>query len=355
VYSLSEQRNMDKTSIRKIGIFRALQLGDLLCAIPAVRALKDAMPQADIYLIGLPGSEALARRFRKYFAGIIPFPGYPGLPEQAYDVKKIASFIAYMQEQRFDLMLQMQGNGTLVNQLVELFGAACTGGYYMPHDYKPPGEWFMPYPDHGHEVLRHLSLMRHLGIGGTHAMEFPVEEEDIRKFAALDLGLERKKYVCIHPGSRGAWRRWPPAFFAALADSCCRQGIKVVLTGTKEELGIVEATAGQMKHEAVIAAGRTDLGTMAVLLQDAFALISNCTGVAHMAAAIQTPGIIISMDGEPHRWGPMDKTLFYTLDWLADPDFAKAEKALDILLRNGSFKGAENLLYLSPGNIPLTE
>jgi len=43
-------------------------------------------------------------------------------------------------------------------------------------------------------------------------------------------------------------------------------------------------------------------GAFAALLQDAAFIISNCTGVAHVAAALKIPGIVISMDGEPERW-----------------------------------------------------
>jgi ADP-heptose:LPS heptosyltransferase len=36
----------------------------------------------------------------------------------------------------------------------------------------------------------------------------------------------------------------------------------------------------------------------------AVALLSNCTGVSHIGAALRTPTVVISMGGEPERWGP---------------------------------------------------
>ena len=296
------------------------------------------MPQAEIYLIGHPGSESLVKRFSKYFTGFIALPGYPGLPEQPYDIKSISSFISYMKEQQFDLLLQMQGNGTKVNQLIELLGARYSGGFYTRGDYQPPGELFIAYPDEGHEIERHFSLIRHLGVQGESVdLEFPVDDLDETNFKRLKLLPHDSTYVCIHPGTKGNGRQWPRENFARMGDLCASMNLQVVITGTAEEAVIVHEVADKMKYSPVVAAGKTNLGAMAILLSNARALVANCSGISQMAAALKVPGIIISMDGERHRWAPLDKNLFYTIDWLKDPDFNKTESALLWLIKNGNF------------------
>jgi ADP-heptose:LPS heptosyltransferase len=313
--------------IKKIIIFRALQLGDMLCHIPAMRALRNAYPCASITLAGLPWAKSFTGRFSAYFDDFIWFPGYPGLPEQPVDPVVFASFLNKVQSRHFDLALQMQGNGTIVNAMVELFEAHYTAGFFLPGDYAPNEDYFLAYPDYGSEIERHMLLMEFLGIPlQGNQLEFLLSRQDDHDFDLLKLNISPKKYVCIHPGSRGAWRQWPIANFAAMGDYAAGCGFDVVVTGTKDEADIVDQVIGQMTKQAINLAGKTSLGAMGVLIKNAYTLISNCTGVSHMAAAFKTPSIVISMDGEPERWGPIDKEIHHTINWLQQPDFQLVQK-----------------------------
>lgn len=324
---------IETKEIKKIAIFRALQLGDLLCSVPAMRALRKAYPLANITLIGLPWSTAFVDRFAGYLDSFVPFPGYPGLPERAFTPEGVVSFLNKMQHEPFDLVLQMQGNGTIVNSMVELFGAKYTAGFCFKNDYCPNPEFFLEYPEGIPELERHLKLMNYLGIPSQgEYLEFPLTKQDEKDFSQLNLPVNEKKYVCIHPGSRGSWRQWPPEYFASLADFSISQGFSAVITGTKDELSIVNQVIKHMKNPAINTAGKTSLGAVGVMIKNAFALISNCTGVSHIASAFQTPGIVISMDGEPERWAPLNRALHRTIDWTKTPDYELVyNEAVDLL------------------------
>lgn len=320
--------------IKKIAVFRALQLGDMLCAIPAIKALRQAYPSATITLLGLPWSKSLVERFSEYFDKFIHFPGYPGLPEQTFDEEQFDIFLKQVRKEKFDLLLQMQGNGSIVNRLMFQLGAKNVAGFYNEESHVN-SSLFMKYPAHVPEVKRHLLLMKHLGIPpqGEH-LEFPLTKQDQKEFDALLLPLYPKNYICFHPGSRGKWRQWPPKYFAQIADYCIEKGFVAVITGTKEEADITSELIKCMHHIPIDLTGKTTLGAIAILIKNSFALVSNCTGVSHIADAFDTPSVVISMDGEPDRWGPLNRRLHNVVDWTKNPHFEAVLLETEKLIRN---------------------
>jgi ADP-heptose:LPS heptosyltransferase len=294
----------------QIAILRALQLGDLLCAVPAWRALRASFPSARIALIGLPWARQFVSRFHHYLDEFIEFPGYPGLPERPYAVEAIPPFLVEMQARRFDLALQMHGNGHYANALTALWGARMTAGFYVPGEFCPDPRFFAPYPDTIPEVRRHLRLMECIGVPALgDDMEWPVTPTDKAAFMALEQSgsLMPGHYVCIHPGGRGSSRRWAPEYFGGIADVMAARGFQVVITGTKEESHLADAMIGAMRTKVLSMVGRTDLGALGVLLRGARLLIANDTGVSHIAAALRLPSVIICTGSDPVRWGPLDR------------------------------------------------
>lgn len=299
--------------VARIAVFRALQLGDMLCAVPALRALRAAYPHARITLIGLPWSRKLAARYPHYIDEVVEFPGYPGMPERepAYDA--MPGFLREVRDREVDLAIQMHGSGRITNPLVARFGARSLAGFHDPSSSKRTDGTFIPWPSFGYEAERLLELIRALGIEtrGAH-LEFPVREDDEAELRTLarDGGwsLAPSRYVCIHPGARHAPKRWAPDRFAAVADALVERGLQVVLTGTTAESPITGAVAAAMRHRAVDAAGPMSLGALAALMRDARFVLCNDTGVSHLAAALRVPSVVVFLAADPDRWAPLDET-----------------------------------------------
>jgi ADP-heptose:LPS heptosyltransferase len=330
-------------TIGKIAIFRALYLGDMLCAVPAIRALRKAFPRAEITLIGLPWAEEFTRRFSAYIDRFVVFPGYPGLPEQQpVDQAALSDFITRSREYGYDLALQMQGNGTVVNELIFALNARLVAGFFIPGTAGVSSPYFIRYPEGEPELCRHLALLAALGIAvdGEAYLEFPVSGMDRSLAETLFHAIGEAPFVCIHPGSRSPARRWPPKYFAALADYCAAKGYTVVVTGTLDERPISRELRKSMRAQAIDLTGMTSLGTLAVLISESVLLIANCTGVSHVADATGTRSLIISMDGEPGRWSPLDRKLHRVHDWNANPDFGSVFQELTRIIDEQQLQGA---------------
>ena len=294
----------------KIAVFRALQLGDLLCAIPAVRALRGAYPDARIALVGLPWARELALRFPSYFDGFIEFPGFPGMPERAPDMASIPRFLDDVNRERFDLVLQMHGSGELTNPLAVLMGGALTAGFYRPGHYRPDPQRFFEWRDDEHEVLRWLRLARSLGLEERGAgLEFPIAEPDWAQWRSLELG----EYAVLHVGSQLPSRRWPPERFAEVGDELAAEGLRIVLTGSAGEAPLTRRALRHMREPGIDLAGRTTLGTLGAVIAGARLLVCNDTGVSHIAAATGTPSVVVACGSDPRRWAPLERELHRVL------------------------------------------
>lgn len=314
---------------RSIAVFRALQLGDMLCAVPALRALREGLPQAHVTLVGLPWAQRFAARFSRYVDDFVAFPGAPELPEQPADLAKLQAFFAEMQARRFDAAVQMHGNGTHTNAIVERFGARWNAGFAPVRAPFGASRTFIPYPERLHEVRRNLRLVAALGMpAADETMEFPLARADFEELSALPSAraLDERPYVCLHPGARNPAKRWPPERFARLGDALHACGYDVVLTGSADERPITRAVASAMRAPAIDTAAPISVGGLAALLAGARLLVTNDTGVSHVAAGLRVRSVVVFFATDPVQWAPLDRGLHHAL---YDPADVAVETVLD--------------------------
>lgn len=296
---------------KKIAILRALNLGDLLCTVPAFRALRSAYPEADISLIGLAWAKDFVHRFSAYIDEFIEFPGFSGLPEQRIHASLFTQFLLNIQKEKFDLIIQMQGNGRYTNQLMPLLGARHTAGFYTTHGFQPELNTYLLDED-AHEILRFTHLLEFLGIAvDSTDLVFPLFEQDRQEFERLRRQYDLDQpYVIIHAGTLNPKKRWRQDYFAEVANLLIQQNYTVVLTGTHSEKEYIDQLRMNILGPVVNLAGKTSLGSLGMLIDYASLLICNDTGVSHIAAALKVPSIVIfSPYSDPQRWAPLDKDL----------------------------------------------
>ena len=71
--------------------------------------------------------------------------------------------------------------------------------------------------------------------------------------------------------------------------------------------------AAAMRRSPHDLCGRTDLGALGALVSGTALVVCNDTGISHVAAALQTPSVVISTGNNPARWAPIDRRLHRVL------------------------------------------
>lgn len=301
----------------RIAVFRALNLGDMLCAMPALRALRARLPDAHITLIGLESARPVTERFPQYIDELLVFPGDPAFPEQPVDHDALPGFYREMRAQAFDLILQMHGSGQQSNRIVQDMAPAQWAGFVVDPDAAEEGR-LLPWPDHLHEVHRYLALLHHLGVEAANdALDFPIRPHDQRQAGRLaqKCGLQLNRTVFIHAGARLASRRWPLMRYAEVANGLAADGWQIALTGSQSESAMARQIQGLVQGGAcfVNLCGATDLGVLAALLQEGRLLICNDTGISHVAAGVRARSVVIASGSDVARWAPLDGRLHTVL------------------------------------------
>jgi ADP-heptose:LPS heptosyltransferase len=287
----------------RIAVVRALMLGDMLCATPALRALRHAWPDAELTLIGLPWARSLAERLASV-DDFLAFPGWPGQPETpAADARMLRHWFGTCRRERFDLVLQMHGSGQRINAIVAAMGAKARAGFGLPTGDADVLAW----PRHGSEVERLLTLTDRLGLPrrGTH-LDFPLNDADRDRAEQLCAPLHGRRFVVVHPGSQLPSRRWAPERFAAVADALAERGLAIVLTGSVGERALTQQVAAAMRAPALDLAGCTSLWQLGALVEWASQVVCNDTGISHIAAALGTPSVVVANGSDVGRWAPAD-------------------------------------------------
>jgi ADP-heptose:LPS heptosyltransferase len=320
---------LQRPDLSSIVVFRALQLGDMLCAVPALRALRAAAPRAHIALIALPWAQQFADRFTSYIDEFIPFPGHPLLPEQPVQHGGLARFYTSLCARKFGLAIQLHGSGDVTNDIVSGFGARAVAGYCRGDPVVRDRTVLLPYPETGSEPERLLRLIETLGAepAGLH-LEFPLSPQDEQELenSGLNKNLQDRAYFCIHPGARQRDKCWPPRQFAEVGDRLAAEfGLTPVLTGSASEADLTAEVAAHMHHRPVDAAAPISIGAMAVLMRQAKLLLCNDTGVSHIAAGLKLKSVVVFSKADIARWAPLDR---HSHRCIWDPDAQRAAVVL---------------------------
>jgi len=303
----------EPAKVRKILVLRLDLLGDVLLSMPAVEALHERYPAAEIWMMTLPYTADIPARYpfvtRVVALDINGIRSPRGLLRPAtlkawYDTYRL------LRRQRFDLAVSLFG--LMASIWGFMSGATHRIGYRkeaypLLHTRTLPG---MRYDHREHEVRWCLRLAELAGAARKpRYMSLEVEPGAAGRVARLlqENGVTPDTLlVGIHAGSiNGSAKRWPAPHWTELADRLHEEyGATVVLTGSKGETPIAATVTAAMRTRPLVLTGRTSVNELAALLARCDLVLSGDSGPLHMAVALGRPTISVYGPTDPGISGP---------------------------------------------------
>jgi ADP-heptose:LPS heptosyltransferase len=276
---------------RRVAVLRPGRIGDYLCATPAIRALRKALPDARLDYVALPLVRDLVER-NPHVDRFVAFPGFPYIAEQFFRPRTALRWLSAMQDEEYDLVVQLYGSGVYANPIAMLMGGRRCAGFVRTDGDPHPLDAAIPLPPDGPEVDRTLALVCHLGAAGA-GREYDLELTAAdRAAAARLLDCLPRPVIGLHTGARDGERVVDVAAFAGAAELL---GGSPVLLGGRDAPPV---------GDALNLTGLLPLATAAAVIEALDLLLTTDSGPAHLAYAVGTPSVTVFVASDPRRWGP---------------------------------------------------
>lgn len=259
-------------------VLRALKLGDLLVAVPALHALQRAFPQ-----------DRLLFAAQAWLTPIVELvEGFELLDTHGLDVA------IPLPPGQVDVAVNLHGGGPQSRGRLDALRPRARMGHRF-HGVGP--RWDGPdWVDGIHERVRWTSLVSWYG--------FPANPDEVWLLPPPDPS-PRPGAAVVHAGAGYRSRHWPVQRFAAVARALVDGGHEVVVTGNATERDrCLEIATEAGLAEADCLAGRITLGELASLVARSEVVVSADTGAAHLASAYARPSVVLFGPAPISEWGP---------------------------------------------------
>ncbi|UCH81995.1 MAG: lipopolysaccharide heptosyltransferase I [Nitrospiraceae bacterium] len=285
----------------KILVIKPSSLGDVIHALPFLKAVKDTFPDADVdwlistHLKGLIEDNPFINRIFT-----INKDSWKRFKNLYQTVSEILSLRQRLKDEHYDLVVDLQG--LFRSGVIAQFAAASkTLGFA---DAREGSRFFydekISVEGISHAVDRCLEVARALGAKVKKA-EFPVTVNDSAMEKVKQMIGNSDEYIVIAPSARWLSKRWPAHYFASLIS---KLHIQCITIGSKDDTGLVRQIVALSQGNAVNVCGKTDLKELVSLISGSRAIVCNDSGPMHIAAALNIPTIALFGPTVPEQTGP---------------------------------------------------
>ncbi len=308
-----EENKAENPSPESILILRMSSLGDVICTLPLLEALKKHFPQAQIdWLVDNVYADLLTGH--PHLRSVLTFPRRGWKEKMGL---ALWEHFRKLREHRYDLVFDVQGN---LKSSLNLLWVRCkrsigfARGFCREGSYLFVGETVRPAGKRIHRAQKNLSLLKPLGIEPV--MDSfappPIDRsalQRVEKFLERD-HFEGKKLALLHPGTSdwGKDKRWPPERFAGLARLLKEDlGLTPIITWGPGELPLAQQISAQSGGNAKPAFETKTLKEFVALISKASLFVAGDTGGLQIASLLGIPSIGLYGPTDPAIYGPLGK------------------------------------------------
>jgi heptosyltransferase-3 len=320
---------VDLNSLHRVLVVKLRHLGDVLLTSPVFTVLKNQAPHLEI--------DALVYRDTQEMLS-----GHPAIAnlftvDRAWKKEGWQTQIANewrlfrsLRARHYDLIVHLTENprGAVLSLLL--------GSHYSVARQYPSKRgrlWRNSFthlyqvPARRHTVEMHLDALRRIGVYPTDAERRLVlvtgqEAENSVNHLLARQGLGAGNFIHIHPTSRWLFKCWEVDKYIALINTLHEAGERVVLTAapSEAELQFAARITSRLKRPVVDLCGKLNLKQLAALTAQAKCFVGVDSVPMHIAAAMQTPTVVLFGPSGDFEWGPWQvKSQVLTSDHLCRP------------------------------------
>ncbi|MFH1858159.1 MAG: lipopolysaccharide heptosyltransferase II [Candidatus Omnitrophota bacterium] len=287
----------------RILVIKLSAIGDVVLAIPSLRALRNKFPKAHLTLLVGRESFELVQRC-PYLDDLIVYD--PVRKERLrFNRLRLAS---ELRRHGFDRVVDLQNNKTshLLSYLSlasKRYGfARGTYRFLMNITIKDPGP--MPPVTHQGKLLSLLGIQEM--DPRLELWTLPEDEAFIERFLRQEWRRENEILVGVNLGGSPRWetKRWPVEYIAELCDRLAHDNVRVVVTGSHYEKPLAQELLSLVRTKPIVAVGRTSLPQLVCLLRRVRVFVTVDSAPMHIAAGAGVPVIALFGPTQPLRHFP---------------------------------------------------
>lgn len=292
----------DYKLVRSILVIRTDRIGDVVVSLPAIKALKDIFPYAEISVLARESNAAILANL-PFIAKVIPYVSF-------------RRSIPVIRQLRFDMAVDLVMDYSLKTAAIAFAGGA---GVRAGFDIASRGRFFnIPVtPD-----VREKNMSEHVldivrSVASVYKQEAASTWDTVPHIKVPEKAMASAEYILkingikkndlilsFHPGGYFPSQRWIPEYFAELADRLREDyDAMILMIGGPEDEELIRKISSMMAVSPACIVGRP-LDAVAALLASSRLLICNNSGLLHLAAAVGTPTVSTMGPTVPYLWRP---------------------------------------------------